>query len=90
MKKVRWGVLGVARIAVNRVIPAMQQGECCEVLGIASRDRTRAQEAARQLGIPKAYGSYAEMLADPEVEAVYNRLPSHMHVSWSIRPAEAG
>jgi predicted dehydrogenase len=90
MKKVRWGVLGVARIAVNRVIPAMQQGECCEVLGIASRDRTRAQETARQLGIPKAYGSYAEMLADPEIEAVYNPLPNHMHVPWSIRAAEAG
>ena len=90
MKKVRWGVLGVARIAVNRVIPAMKSGECCEVVGIASRDLVRAQAAARELGIPKAYGSYEELLADPEIDAVYNPLPNHMHVPWSIRAAEAG
>jgi predicted dehydrogenase len=90
MTKVRWGVLGVARIAVNRVIPAMQQGSLSEVVGIASRDRSRAEEAARQLGIPKAYGSYEEMLADPEIEAVYNPLPNHLHVPVSIQAAEAG
>ena len=90
MKKVRWGVLGIARIAVNRVIPAMQAGQCSEVVGIASRDRARAEEAAKQTGIPKAYGSYEEMLADPEIEAVYNPLPNHLHVPWSIRAAEAG
>jgi predicted dehydrogenase len=90
MAKVRWGILGVARIAVNRVIPAMQQGEHSEVVGIASRDRTRAEEAARQFGIPKAYGSYDEMLEDPEIDAVYNPLPNHLHVPLSIRAAEAG
>jgi predicted dehydrogenase len=90
MRKVRWGILGVARIAVNRVIPAMQQGELSEVVGIASRDRSRAEEAARELGIPKAYGSYEEMLADPEIEAVYNPLPNHLHVPLSIQAAEAG
>lgn len=90
MQKVRWGVLGVARIAVNRVIPAMQRGEWSEIAGIASRDRARAEEAARSLGIPKAYGSYQEMLADPGIEAVYNPLPNHLHVPWSIRAAEAG
>jgi predicted dehydrogenase len=90
MTKVRWGVLGVAGIAVKRVIPAMQQGEVSEVVGIASRDRNRAEEAARQLGIPKAYGSYDEMLADPEIDAVYNPLPNHLHVPVSIRAAEAG
>jgi predicted dehydrogenase len=90
MAKVRWGILGVARIAVNRVIPAMQQGELSEVVGIASRDRDRAEEAARDLGIPKAYGSYDEMLADPEIDAVYNPLPNHLHVPVSIRAAEAG
>ncbi|HTS63579.1 MAG TPA: Gfo/Idh/MocA family oxidoreductase [Candidatus Acidoferrales bacterium] len=90
MRKVRWGVLGVARIAVNRVIPAMKRSECCEVAGIASRDLARAQAAAREPGIPKAYGSYEEMLADPEIEAVYNPLPNHLHVPWSIRAAEAG
>src|SRR2546429_9959115 len=90
MKKVRWGVLSTARIGVNRVIPAMQQGECSEVTGIASRALTRAQETARALGIPKAYGSYEDLLADPEIEAVYNPLPNHLHVPWSIRAAEAG
>jgi len=90
MRKVRWGVLGVARIAVNRVIPAMQAGEWTEVVGIASRDRARAEELAKQARIPKAYGSYEEMLADPEIDAVYNPLPNHLHVPWSVRAAEAG
>jgi predicted dehydrogenase len=90
MKKVRWGVLGAARIAVNRVIPAMKRSECCEVVAIASRDLVRAQSTARDLEVPKAYGSYEALLADPEVEAVYNPLPNHLHVQWSIRAAEAG
>jgi predicted dehydrogenase len=90
MRKVKWGVLGAARIAVTRVIPAMQLGDCCEIVGIASRDREKAGKAARGLGIPKTYGSYEEMLADPEIEAVYNPLPNHLHVPWSVRAAEAG
>ena len=90
MKKVRWGVLGVARIAVNRVIPAMQAGECTEIVGIASRDRARAEAAARDLSIPKAYGSYEELFADPEIEAIYNPLPNHLHVEWSIQAASRG
>jgi predicted dehydrogenase len=90
MKKVRWGVLGVANIAVKRVIPAMQAGECSEIAGIASRDRGRAEAAARDLGIPKAYGSYEEMLADPGIDAVYNPLPNHLHLPWSTRAAEMG
>src|SRR4051794_27187910 len=90
MKKVRWGILGVAGIAVRKVIPAMQQGDLTEVVGIASRDRAKAEDAARALGIPKAYGSYAEMLADPEIDAVYNPLPNHLHVPVSIQAAEAG
>src|SRR5208337_1076400 len=90
MKKVRWGVLGVANIAVKKVIPAMQHGELSEVTGIASRDLARAQHAARELGIPKAYGSYEELLQDPEIEAVYNPLPNQLHVPWTIKAAEAG
>src|SRR5437588_8911417 len=90
MKKVRWGVLGVARIAVNRTVPGMQAGAWCEVAAIASRDHARAEAAARELGIPKAYGSYDEMLADPEIEAIYNPLPNHLHVPWSIRALHAG
>jgi predicted dehydrogenase len=90
MKKVRWGVLGVARIATNRVIPALQKGDWAQVVGIASRDLARAQSASRELGIPRAYGSYEELLADPDIEAVYNPLPNHLHVPWSIRAVEAG
>src|SRR5258708_13055183 len=89
-KKVQWGVLGVAEIAVKKVIPAMQHGEWSEVTAIASRDSKRAQQSAKQLGIPKAYGSYEELLADPEIEAIYNPLPNHLHVPWSIKAAEAG
>jgi predicted dehydrogenase len=83
-------VLGVARIATRRVIPAMQKGDWSEVVAIASRDLEKARDAARALGIPRAYGSYEELLRDPEVEAVYNPLPNHLHVPWSIRAAEAG
>jgi len=89
-KKVRWGVLGVAGIAVKKVIPAMQRGEWSEVTAIASRDASKAERAARELGLAKAYGSYEELLADPEVDAVYNPLPNHLHVEWSVRAAEAG
>jgi predicted dehydrogenase len=88
--RVRWGVLGVASIAVRRVIPGMQKGEWSEVAAIASRDLRKAEEAARSLGIGKAYGSYEALLADPEIDAVYNPLPNDLHVPWSIKAAEAG
>src|SRR5580700_6302290 len=89
-KKVRWGILGTAKIAVKKVIPAMQKGDRCEVVAIASRDRRRAEQIAHELGIAKAYGSYEELLADPQVEAIYNPLPNHLHVPWSMKAAEAG
>jgi predicted dehydrogenase len=89
-RKVRWGVLGVANIAEKKVIPAMQRGEWSEIAAIASRDKHKAENVARELGIPKAYGSYEELLADPEIEAIYNPLPNHLHVPWTIRAAEAG
>lgn len=89
-KKVKWGVLGVANIAVAKVIPPMQNSEFCDIVAIASRDLGRAEAAAQDLGIGKAYGSYEELLADPEIEAIYNPLPNHLHVPWSIRAAEAG
>jgi predicted dehydrogenase len=88
--KVRWGVLGVAGIAVKKVIPAMQRGARTQITAIASRDRERAQKAAAEFGIPKAYGSYEELLGDPEVDAIYNPLPNDLHVPWSVRAAEAG
>jgi len=90
MDKVRWGILSTANIGVAKVIPAMQRGEHCEVTAIASRDLARARAAADSLGIPKAYGSYEELLADPEIDAVYNPMPNHLHVPWSIKALEAG
>jgi predicted dehydrogenase len=88
--KVKWGVLGVASIATRKVIPGMQKGEWSEIAAIASRDLRKAKQAARKLGIAKAYGSYEELLADTEIEAVYNPLPNHLHVPWSVKAAEAG
>jgi len=90
MKKIRWGVLSTARIGTEKVIPAMQLGEHCTVTAIASRKLEKAQAAASQLGIEKAYGSYEELLADPDIDAVYIPLPNHLHVSWTIRALKAG
>ena len=89
-QKVKWGVLGVAGIAVKKVIPAMQKGNWSEIAAIASRDPRKARDAATKLDIAKACGSYEELLADPEIEAIYNPLPNHLHVPWSIQAAEAG
>jgi len=88
--KLRWGVLGVADIATKKVIPAMQRGAWTEVDAIASRDAGRAWDAAAALKIPKAYGSYDELLGDAAIDAVYIPLPNHLHVPWTIRAAEAG
>ena len=90
MKKVRWGILSTADIGVKKVVPAMQKGQHVDVIAIASRDKKLAEQTARTLGIPKAYGSYEELLTDPEIEAIYNPLPNHLHVPWSIKAAEAG
>ncbi len=88
--RVRWGVLGCADIAVRKVIPALQASERGEVLALASRDDQRATATAARLGIPRSYGSYEALLADPAVEAVYIPLPNHLHREWTIRAAEAG
>ena len=90
MKKVAWGVLSTAAIGVNRVIPAMMASQHCDVRAIASRDLAKAKKVAADLGIPKAYGSYEELLADPEIEAIYNPLPNHLHVPMTIKAAKAG
>ena len=89
-EKVQWGVMGVAKFATTKMIPALLRCEWAEVAGIASRDEAKAKSAATEFGIRKAYGSYEELLADPEIEVIYNPLPNHMHVPWSIRAAEAG
>ncbi|MCP4814676.1 MAG: Gfo/Idh/MocA family oxidoreductase, partial [Planctomycetaceae bacterium] len=88
--KVRWGVISTALIGTEKVIPGMQAGDLCDIQAIASRDLGKAQQAAEALGIPRAYGSYEELLADPEIEAVYNPLPNHLHVPVSIQALEAG
>jgi predicted dehydrogenase len=88
--KVRWGVLSTANIGVKKVLPAMQKGDWTEVAAIASRDLGKAEEVARSLGIAKAYGSYEELLADPQIEAIYNPLPNQLHVPWTIKAAQAG
>ena len=90
MRKVRWGVLGAAKIARTKVIPAMQRGRYSMVTAIASRDAAKAAAAATALRIPKSYGSYEELLDDPEIDAIYNPLPNHLHVPWTIRAAERG
>jgi predicted dehydrogenase len=89
-EKVRWGVLGAARIALKKVIPSMQRGKWSEIAAIASRDMAKAQAAAKELKIPRAFGSYEELLADPSVEAIYNPLPNHLHIPWSLKALEAG
>ncbi|HXS01655.1 MAG TPA: Gfo/Idh/MocA family oxidoreductase [Pyrinomonadaceae bacterium] len=88
--RVRWGILGTAKIALAKVIPAMQRSEWCEIAAIASRDLSKAKAAAGELNIPNAYGSYEELLKDDSIEAVYNPLPNNLHVAWTMKAAEAG
>src|ERR1039457_7150878 len=88
--KLRWGVLSTANIGLKKVLPAMLQGQYTSLVAIASRDLAKAQEAAAALGIPTAYGSYEELLADPNIDAVYIPLPNHLHVPWTTKAAEAG
>jgi predicted dehydrogenase len=87
---VRWGVLSTAKIGIDKVIPATAAAERCEVVAIASRDLGRARAAASELGIPRAFGSYEDLLADPDVDAVYNPLPNHLHAEWTIAAARSG
>ena len=90
LNKIRWGVLSTANIGTAKVIPAMQQGTHTEVTGIASRDLIKAEAAGKALGIGKCFGSYEALLADPDIDAVYNPMPNHLHVPWAIKALEAG
>jgi predicted dehydrogenase len=89
-RKVRWGILSTADIGMKKVTPAIMRAPSCEVLAIASRDLSRAEAAAAQLGIPRAYGSYEELLADPAIDAIYNPLPNHLHVDLTLAAVRAG
>jgi predicted dehydrogenase len=90
MTALRWGVLSTARIGVEKVIPATQQGDRCEVVAIASRELAKAESVAKRLGIAAAYGSYEALLASPDVDVVYVALPNHLHAEWTIAAARAG
>jgi predicted dehydrogenase len=90
MKPVVWGVLSSARIGLQRALPGMKKSAWCDIRALASRSEAKAREAAESLGIARIYGSYEALLADPEIEAVYNPLPNHLHVPWTLRAVEAG
>ena len=90
MDSIKWGVLSTAKIGVNKVIPGMAQAGNCRVIAIASRDLSKARNWANRLSLPLAYGSYEELLADSQIDAIYNPLPNHLHVDWSIKALEAG
>lgn len=90
MSKIRWGILSTARIGTEKVIPAMQQCRFGEVVAIASRSQASADAAAKRLGIPRAHASYEALLTDENVDAIYNPLPNHLHVDWSIKALQAG
>jgi len=88
--KIRWGILSTAKIGLTKVIPAMQRAKYCEITAISSRDLNESKRVASTLGIPKAYGSYEELLSDSEIDSVYIPLPNHLHVAWAIKALEAG
>ena len=90
MSVLRWGILSTANIAVKKVIPGMQASPRSEVVAIASREAGRAEAAAQALAIPRPYGSYEALLADPDIDAVYIPLPNHLHAEWAIAAARAG
>ena len=87
---VRWGILGVAKIAMKAFVPGIAGAANAELVAVASRDGDKAAAAAAEIGIDRSYGSYAELLADPDVDAVYNPMPNHLHAEWSIKAMEAG
>lgn len=89
-RKLRWGILSTANIGMQKVTPAIQKSASSEVVAIASRDAAKARTAADQLGIARAYGSYEELFADPEIDAIYNPLPNHLHVPMTLAAARAG
>lgn len=89
-RKINWGVLSTARIGTEKVIPAMRQCEHGQVIAIASRQLEKAEQAASSLGISKTYGSYEALLADEEIDAIYNPLPNHLHVPWTEKALAAG
>jgi len=89
-RKIRWGVLGCARIARENLIPAMQRSSNSEFHAIASREAAKLAECRAKFNVPKTYSSYDELLRDPEIDAVYVPLPNSLHREWTIKAAENG
>lgn len=89
-RKLRFGIMSTARIARNAMIPGILKSERCEVKAVASRNKEKAAELAKRYHIDRHYGSYDELLHDPDIDAVYIPLPNHLHKIWSIKAAEAG
>lgn len=89
-RRVRWGILGYAGIARKHVLPAMVKAGNVRLTAIASRSQEKLMEAVSAYGFPKVYGSYEQLLADPEIDAVYIPLPNALHKEWAIRAAEQG
>ncbi len=90
MKKLKWGILSTSKFALNKIVPAMQHCQYAEITAIASRDKARASEAAANNSIAKSYGSYQDLLDDPEIDVIYNPMPNHLHVPWSVKALHAG
>ena len=90
MATTRWGILSTADIGRRKVIPGLLRADRVEVLGIASRDESQARTVAGELGIPRSYGSYEALLADPDIDVVYIPLPNHLHFEWTMAAARAG
>lgn len=90
LEKIRWGIIGCAGIAINAVIPAIQQSQTGEVVAVASRGEDKAKQTAEKLGIARAYSSYEALLSDSDIDAVYIPLPNHLHMEWTILAARAG
>src|SRR5207244_10489771 len=88
--RLRWGIISTARIGVRRVNAALMRIQTGTAVAIASRDLTRAPEIAAKFQIPRTYGSYEGLLADRDIDAVYNPLPNSLHPEWTIRAAQAG
>lgn len=89
-KKVTWGIIGTASIARRRFVPGIKQAKKAELAAVASRNLLKAEEFSSEFEIPKAYGSYEELLSDPDIQAVYIPLPNHLHCEWVIKAAKAG
>lgn len=90
LSTVRWGILSTSAFAASKFIPGLRRAKGIDVVAVGSRSLARAQEFAKELNIASAYGSYESLLADPDIDVIYNPLPNHLHVEWTKRCVDAG